>query len=130
MPAIITLNGIALDRSMLWQERFNTPATAYSLKYTLGGRAISRIGSTKQKNITLVGDENSGWLTKETVDQLLALAANPAGVYNFVFGDETFSVVFRYEDQPVIEMRPFVPRVLHEPGDYFTGTIKLRKVGG
>ena len=126
MPATITFNGVPLNPNMVWQERFQSRTVAQSIRRTLGARPVIFVGQLlKGVPITLEAAKTYGWLAKDVVDQLLEMADNPAGVYTLNFGGQDITVMFRHVDEPAVEMEPFVPRVMHEPGDYFIGQIKL-----
>lgn len=125
---MISLNGIELNNNMVWVERFAAPEVVSSLKYTMGGRPIVQIGATRKKDITLAGKEDSGWLVKSVVDQLIELIDDPLATYELIFGTETHIVSFRFDEHPVVDMKPLVPRVLHVSTDLFYGILKLRRV--
>jgi hypothetical protein len=122
----IVFNGISLNPNMVWLERHQSRTVAQSIRRTLGARPVIFVGQLlKGVPITLEAAETYGWLKKAVVDELLVLADDPTGTYTLSFGGENILVMFRHVDEPAVEMRPFVPRVLHESGDYFIGQIKL-----
>lgn len=125
MSAII-LGGVTLNKSMVWLERQASNKVAQSVRYTIGGRAVVfSNGIVNGHQITLQATEEYGWLTKTQVDAIMALAAVPGAVYTLTFGSEVYSVMFRHEEPPAVSMEAFVPRIGHDSGDYFFGTIKL-----
>jgi hypothetical protein len=45
-----------------------------------------------------------------------------------IYGAQEFSVMFRHDDPPAVDMAPNLARQTHGAGDYFTGRIKLMTV--
>jgi len=125
----ISLNGIVLDDSIIWEERHQSAGVAQEVRRTLGGSAVIFSGSLGAGvPITLRAIENFGWISKDTADDLLGIAAVAGGVYPLIYGAENFSVMFRHEDAPAVELQPFLARQTHYSDDYFTGAIKLLTV--
>lgn len=81
------------------------------------------------KPFDLVGGDNFGWITRDNLINLQALAATPNAVYYLWYNQRKFLVRFRNEDTPVISASPLVPRWNHEVTDYYNNVrIKLMEV--
>lgn len=126
---MIRLNGIELNNNLQWAERFTVQSVAQSVRRTLAGNMVIYAGQlNKGENITLVGSEDYGWLTKTQVEAIRAIAQIPMVIYTLEFDGQFYQVVFRHHEAPAIEFRPLVHRETHENTDYFIGTIKLMTV--
>lgn len=129
----ITLDGVTLNDSMVWRERYLSSGVVQSVRRTLGGVAVVFAGATeKGVPITLVAGEFNGMLlgvlVRSVVDQIMARAETPGAVYVLSFNGETYSVIFRHDDPPAVSMEPITPRTADAAGDYFRGEIRLLTV--
>lgn len=128
---MISLGGIVLNNSMVWNERYSHSNVAQTMRRTLGGLlSISAVQLIAGAPITLQATESYGWLTRDQVLGVLALAEDPAGVYTLLFGNGSYQVRFRHHESPAVDFSPFVPRTDdHVPiegvKDYMIGAIKL-----
>lgn len=126
---MITLDGITLSPSLVWQERYTSQLVQQTTRRTLGGLpVIFSSALTKGESITLVAGSDLGWLRKSDVDSLLARAAVPGAQYTLVFEGVSITVVFRHDDPPAVDMTPVFPREAQLDTDYMRGSIKLLTV--
>lgn len=125
----IELGGVTLSPHMLWVDEVEYSDVEQSTLRTLGGdlRIYSQ-SLTKGRPITLVASDDQGWLTRDQVDSVRALASAAGNIYTLVIGIQTFSVVFRHEEPPAFAAQPLVFRVDAPSTDYYTATIKLMTV--
>ncbi len=125
----ITLGGVVLPPSLLWRDEIEFSPVAQTVKRTLGGSLIVYTGGlTAGQPITLVSVPDQGWLTKAQVDAIRVLADIPGNIMSLVIGSQTFSVMFRHQEQPAFKAEPLIFRVDSPSTDYFLATIKLMKV--
>lgn len=123
---MISLGGIELSNSMVWQERYTGRSVqATERRFLGGGLHITAAKLTGGKPITLAAGEEFGWLTRDQVEQVMALASDPVGVYTLLFNGASYEVAFRHSEAPAVEMFPLIARTNDESGDYFAGQIKL-----
>lgn len=123
---MISLNGIVLNHSMQWLERYQSAKVGQETRRTLAGRiAVLSAPQIEGRYITLQATEESGWLTKSVVDSLIALADVPGAVYPLIFDTETYAVMFRHNDAPAVDMVPLIYRHAAQGTDYLIGQIKL-----
>ena len=129
---MITLGGIEFDgtaQCIVWADEFKTSKVAQTNQRTLGGQLVSyELGLVKGIDITLEAQTDTGWLTKAQVEAVKALSEVVASTYTLVFEEQTFTVQFRHDEPPAVDFTPIIYRRNSEPGDFFTGTIKLRTV--
>lgn len=122
---MITLGGITLSSDLVWVDRYKYLPVGQTLKQTLTGTTVVYSSLLSNgRNITLEAQDNMGWLTKQQVLDLTAIASVPGASYTLNYqNEETFTVFFRQNDPPAIEFQPLVDG--QGPSDYFTGVIKL-----
>jgi hypothetical protein len=129
----ISLDGITLNVNMVWAERYTSQRVAQSVRRTLGGTPVVFVGAIpKGLPITLqtveVGGGLMGVLRRSVVTQLLERADVPGAVYILIFNGISYSVIFRSDDPPAVDMQPVLPRTADGADDYMRGSIKLLTV--
>lgn len=125
----VSLGGVALNGAMIISDRSTSYSVAQSMKRTLGGNVKLFFAQlTKGQNLTLTATEDQGWITKDMVDQIMALAESAGGVYELLVNGVGRSVVFRHHDAPAFEASPLVYRNNQQADDLYTCTIKLMTV--
>ena len=118
--AVYTLNGLPLDH-MQWVDQHSWQPGTQIIGRTLSGTLVAWGGSLDAgRPVTLVIQEGSSWLTLAEATAIKELAVNPGDTYPLVWNDEEFTVMFRYDEPPAIQLDAIAPGV-----DMFTGTIKL-----
>lgn len=123
---MITLDSITLPSSLTWTDRDDWQPAAQTLRRARDGTAVVYYaGQHGARPITLSSTESSGWITRQTLDALQALAATPGSSHTLTIGGETYPVLWRHNDPPAISAEALVPRETHEPGDYFRVVLKL-----
>lgn len=123
---MIILNGIVLNHSMQWVERYHSQDVGQEVRRTITGRvAVFSAPQVGGRSITLLATEDSGWLTKEVVDYMLSFASVPGAVYPLIFRDESYAVMFRHNDPPAVDMTPLIYRHAAQGTDFLIGQIKL-----
>ena len=123
----LNLGGVALPH-LIWVDEYQVQDIAQSTKRTLGGGlVVYEQNLIAGRPITLEATEDQGWLTKAQVESLRALEA-VATSYNLQVGGQNFTVIFRRDEGPAIEVTPIVFRINSEDTDYFTGLIRLLTV--
>lgn len=116
------------DSEPIWTDRYSCQTVEQTSKRTLGGRLVIFTGElVAGRRITLQAATDQGWLTRDQVAAVLALAAVPGAVYLLEFGSETHNVVFDHE-AGAVDMQPLLARTVDQQGDFFTGEIKLLTV--
>lgn len=125
----ITLGGVPLNQQMIWLERSQSSRVAQDVALTLGGVPVVSSAALEGGNsVTLQATTDTGWLTKGALDQVMALANVPGGVYSLDYNGETMDVMFRHNDAPAVDFTPLIDRPTHDMTDFFIGLIKLIKV--
>jgi len=121
-----SLDDVSLPASLAWSDRDDWQPVAQSARQTLdGGLAIFYQPLTAGRPITLVSTDSSGWVERQTLDALQALASVPGSLHTLTLGEQSFTVLWRHEDPPAIAAEPLVARLNPAPGDWFRVTLKF-----
>ena len=118
------IGDLTLPESLQWTNRHDWSPVAMETTRTLGGTPV--IWSQQLyggQPITLEATEDVTWLDQATIDAIRAMAAQPGASFILIWASETYTVMFRHNDQPAISFQPLWPH--HH---LFTGTIKLLTV--
>jgi hypothetical protein len=125
----ITLGGVTLSKHMVWTDEDTYQMVASTFKRTLAGNIVVRDQQLSLgRPITLAAEEDQGWLTKEQVDAVRALANVAGAQYALVIGTQNFVVKFRNHEPPSFIANALIPRTDAPVTDYYTCTIKLMTV--
>lgn len=121
---------IALNPDLAWVDEYNWHPVAQSVERTLTGALIvSSATRDKGRPITLQAiDENSGWLTKETLDALRNWAAVPGKTLTLTLGGTARTVVFRHDEGSAIEASPVVFYNDPTSDDWFRVVLRFLEV--
>jgi hypothetical protein len=123
---MITLDGVVLSGSLQWTDRHGYSFAEQERKVTLGGKSVFYSKALQGgRPITLVATEETGWITKTMLDDLIVRASNPGLVYTLNFHGEVHQVIFRHEDSPALDFAPLQPRAQQLSTDVYIGTLKL-----
>ena len=125
----MTLGGVALDTDLFWSDENQWTSRVGSEERTLDGSMVTQSYHLQMgRPITLVGEADSGWQSRATVEALKALAEVDQ-VYDLVMYGVTRKVRFRYSEAPV-SFDP-ISRFIPTSGAtewWFVGTINLVEV--
>lgn len=126
----ITLGGVTLPDDLLWTERHQYAPVAMESRRTIGGRLrYSTAPLSGGRPITLVSQTGRGWLTLAQVQALAALAADPDTVLTLTVGAESYSVKWRWDEPPALDVTPGWGMAIEaESQDIWYGSIKLFEV--
>jgi hypothetical protein len=118
---IKTIGNLTLPDGLEWTDRFDwQPVSQEAVRTLSGGQVMFCSLLSQGRPITLDAHDGSAWLDQITVDLLYAMASQVGAVFQFYWGSEIYSVMFRHEDKPALEVKPLVPHY-----NIYTGTIKL-----
>ena len=117
---------LPLNPALVWTDRDNWQPVAQTARPTLdGGLAVFHQPLTAGRPITLQSTESSGWVDRQTLDALQALASVPGSLHTLTIGTQTFTVLWRHDDPPAIQAEPLVARISPDAGDWFRVTLKF-----
>ena len=123
---MIQLNSLSLPPSLIWTDRDAWQSARHVMRTALDGRPVVYHSPLQGgRPITLTSTESSGWMRRDTLDALQALAAAPGATYPLIIGAESFTVLFRHDDPPALSAEPLLSRINHDPGDFFRVQLKL-----
>jgi hypothetical protein len=122
----IKISTLTLANGLRWTDRYSASRVQQSLQRTLGGRAHFYESPVYGAiPITLESIEDEGWQPLPVIEALYSLSVAPYSTYVLDFNGVEYSVRFRHEDPPALEVAPLVPREVPLVSDYFTVIIKL-----
>ncbi len=131
LDRMIKLGDIELPDDLIFDNYFEWTGQAAAIDRTLSGGVVVYANEISGRPINLMGDKNYAWLTFAQVKALQQMAGVIGGVYELIYGDQLFSVRFRIEDAPAIDVKPILDMPHYDydnDEDYFYGTIKLMEV--
>ena len=119
------LNGIELPRGMLWVDEFDWSAVEKSVDRSItGALVIDAMARVEGRPITLQAVEDQGWIRRQTLLAVKALAEEPGAEYALVLADgRGFTVQFA-ADSPV-SARPISRPELPETTHPYVATLRL-----
>jgi len=113
---------------LVWNDEFNNSEIDAIKRLTLAQNYNIQEFNVCEKPITLEATENQGWLTRKQVEILYEKASVPNKTYPLIYNGKCYLVRFRWEDPPVIDVTPILPRPNMADDDYYYGTIKLMQI--
>jgi len=127
--ADIVLDGLTLPGDLVWTDEYQWCEVERSAEYGLGSLIVEESIKPAGRPITLEAkNEFLGpiWLSRSTVDLLMAKAATTGKQMTLVLSDErTFDVMFR--DRGVVA-EPVYHVMTHADGDPYYLTLTLQTV--
>lgn len=116
-----------LPAGMIWEDEYQyAPLTSTSTQTLDGGMVIEQSLRTKGRPVTLVGDEDRGWLAKAQLDLLYALASS-VGALTLTLADGRVLAVMFSGAQP-IQARGLWPLALPSATDMYVVKLSLIQV--
>ena len=125
----ITLGTVTLPDDLEWTDEFDWTPVEDAIDTALSGSLIIHTGSrAKGRPVTLEGNTEQAWISRETMLGVKALADSPPSALVLDYHGRTFNVRFRYQDKPYTS-RPVLFRS-GEPdlADWYTVIIRLMEV--
>lgn len=125
----MTLQNITLSGLIIEADVSHTGVRSDVAKTLSGGLVIWETTEPSGRLITLKGGADFGWMTREDLQSLQALASIPGARYKLTTEEEEITVRFRNEAAPAIEAIPIVGRENQSGDDYYHNiSIKLMEV--
>jgi len=90
-------------------EEFAGAGVRSQVERTLGGREVVWEQAVNSRPLDLAGGDDWGWLSRETLLRLRAMADVPGAAYSLDLGGEARTVRFRHEEPPVLSAEAVRP---------------------
>lgn len=121
---------VTLNADLYWTDENGWHPVQQSAERTITGALIVSVSSlVGGRPITLEPqDDSSGWMTRETVEQLRNWAAVPAKTMTLTIRGVPRTVMFRHQDGQAVDAEPVVHFSDVLPGDYYRCTLRLMEV--
>ena len=119
-----------LPDDLYWSDEAAWQPVVQSAERTITGalviQAHTRIAG---RPITLQPEaENSSWITRTTLEGLMALASIPGCEMLLSHRGISYNVVWRHQDGEVIQATPVVHYADVQTGDFYTATLRLMEI--
>ena len=126
---IINIGGIILDNIMWSDEALDSDGVKAEVVNNLDGGVIifEQLRRASSQNITLLSKED-GWMSKVTLDGLLALSNNSFGTIVVIEDDDGVQLNTRFRHEQTGGAVQFDRLVDSKATDWYVGTIYLAKV--
>lgn len=120
---------VSLPDDMLWADQHGWSPVEQAVATSITGAALIDVGARQNgRGITLLSDETHAWIPYSTIAQLKAWAAVPGRQLSLSIGGNTYSVVFRHQDKPAVDVSPVVDYNAPDAADFFFGTLKFMEI--
>jgi len=124
------LGTIELPKELKWEDEMDWSPVTQSVGHGVSGALFVQEGvKVKGREITLTGTEELGWISRTTVESLIALR-NTAGWTGTLTlpDDRTFTVRFR-NGEKAVDVSPIIPyNQFAVQGMYQVNAIRLMEV--
>lgn len=125
MAAYHTLGLLQLPRGMVWTDEHDWVEAEQSTEYSItGALLVDAQAKDGGRPITLQAEDDAGWIRRDVLAQLRALANVPGATYTLTLADgRTFAVLFA-PGQPITAHpigRPELPGTSHP----YVATVRL-----
>lgn len=120
------IDGVTLDHEMYWENEYQWAFLAGTADRCIDGSLVVQVRPHYSgRSISLVGDQNSGWQKKSTVDFLRASYALIGHTFTFSYNSVDHTVRWAVEEEDACSFQPIV--LTKEPEDtfWYYGTVKL-----
>lgn len=123
---------LALPDDLRWADEATWSRVQQAVERSITGALLVQIGeriNDTGRPITLAPpDPEAAWMSRATLNQLLAWRDVPGKQLTLILRGTTHQVLFRHQDEPVIDAEP-VKFVSDEDGtDLYLVTIRLMKI--
>lgn len=125
----VTLDGIDIS-GLVKDQIFSHTKLQTSRSQTLGGKELIWSQQVDFLNINLKGTADTGWLTRDILQQLYDISSVPGAVYILNYEGAQSTVRFVTEEPNFIMASPTIPRPNQQAIDYYNNIyIQLMEVG-
>lgn len=120
-----TLNAITVPDAMEWTNEFSYRGVEQKTQYSITGAILIESAAIQLgRRIELKGGETYGWMPREDVQAICALANLAGEEMVLVFRGQIFTVVFDHE-AGALESTPIVPYEDPDVADFYYMTLRF-----
>lgn len=117
---------ITLSDDLLWSDEYEWTAVEQQRSYSLSGALIVDVGvKAAGRPITLAGDDDYGWITRDVLDDLRTAADLPGQEFTLTLRGVAHTVIF---DADPISARPVLDMRDPDDADHYIATLKFLEV--
>ena len=122
-------NTINLPVDILWTDQHSWSPVEQREDVSLTGALLIDVAvRTAGRHITLVADQNAGWIPYSDLLQLREWAAMPGAEMALSIDGAGYQVIFRHQEKPAVDVQEVVSYSLDDHADFFYGTLKFMEV--
>lgn len=126
--SFIFLDGIELSSGLIWVDEFDWTPIKQKITRTLDGSNLIQEGVMQAgRSITLKGERDLGWVTRQQLEQLQTRLAKPENMPLTLADGRGFTVRWRQSDKP-IDAVPLLRIAVPRPTDVYVVSLKLLTV--
>lgn len=121
---------IALPADLYWSDEASWQPVVQTAERTITGALVVQVHQRiAGRPITLKPPgEDGAWMTRETLDGLIALASVPGAEMTLTLRGVARQVVWRHQDEPVIDAQPVMHYADVQGGDFYTATLRFMEI--
>lgn len=94
----ITLDAVDLSNDLVWADRYTWTPVVQSTSTAIDGSLIVEAGAKiKGRKISLVGENNVGWMRRTDIEALYAKSIQPGLQMTLTFKGTAMTVIFDHE---------------------------------
>jgi len=124
----ISLDEIELPEDLIWVDEFDWTPVQQKGEFTLTGALIIEIGIKQAgQPMTLVGGENSAWISRAVLKSLRDKLTAPTPLTLTLNDGSTHSVIFNHAGNP-IDAKPVIDFNNPADDDVYSLTLRFLKV--
>lgn len=121
---------ITLPADLYWADEASWQPVVQTAERTITGALVI------QTHVRIAGrpitlqppGDNGAWITRETLDGLTALAAIPGAAMTLTLRGVPRQVVWRHQEEPVIDAQPVMHYADVQEGDFYTATLRFMEI--
>lgn len=127
---VATNEVVELSHDLLWIDEHSWNRVQASVEYSLTGALLIETGVKKAgRFITLEAEDDMAWVRRQDLDTLRGWAAHPTQNFELTFDDgRTFNVVFRHQEDDVIDAKPVTGIPSSDPNSYWNVALKFMEI--
>ena len=125
----ITLGTITLPDDLEWTDEFDWTPVEDAIDTALSGSLIIHTGTkAKGRPITLEGNSEHAWLSRQTMLEIKALADSPSSELVLDYHGRAFNVRFRYAEKPYSSKPVVFWSGVPDLADWYNVVIRLMEI--
>lgn len=120
---------VNLPSDLIWTDRHTWSPVEQNVSTSITGAAIVDLGErVNGRPITLEGDEGHAWFSYSLLSTLKAWAAEADTEMTLTIDGTGYTVLWRHQDKPALDVLPVVDYAIPDAQDWFYGALKFMEI--